>query len=427
MFSAMNVLALFAIPFVGLASAKTVSLDMVIGNRVISPDGYSRPTVLAGGTFPGPLIKGDKGDQFQLNVINSLSDPRMLRSTSIHWHGIFQNRTNFADGAAFVTQCPIAANDSFLYDFPVNGQAGTYWYHSHLSTQYCDGLRGPFVVYDPADPYVNMYDIDDESTIITLADWYHRPALEWDENTPSPKAEATLINGKGRCVDYKCDATAPLSVINVIPGKRYRFRVIGLSCDPSFNFAIDKHSLTIIEADGEYTAPLVVDSVVIHAGQRYSVIMTANQPVGNYWIRADPDVRGFPGFDRGRNSAILRYQGALVADPTTTYSSTRPMKETNLRALINPKSPGSPVLGGADVTINLAHAFNFQTLRFEVNGVTYKDPKMPVLLQILSGSFTAQELLPKGSVYTLPPNSVIEISMPGSSAVTGGPVSLPDG
>ena len=41
------------------------------------------------------------------------------------------------------------------------GPAGTYWYHSHLSTQYCDGLRGPFVVYDPNDPLLSLYDVDD--------------------------------------------------------------------------------------------------------------------------------------------------------------------------------------------------------------------------------------------------------------------------
>ena len=28
-------------------------------------------------------------------------------------------------------------------------------------TQYCDGLRGPFVIYDPEDPYLGMYDVDD--------------------------------------------------------------------------------------------------------------------------------------------------------------------------------------------------------------------------------------------------------------------------
>lgn len=42
---------------------------------------------------------------------------------------------------------------------------GTYWYHSHLSTQYCDGLRGPFVVYDPNDPQASLYDFDDGKDI----------------------------------------------------------------------------------------------------------------------------------------------------------------------------------------------------------------------------------------------------------------------
>lgn len=67
---------------------------------------------------------------------------------------------------------------------------GTYWYHSHYRAQYCDGLRGALVIYDPNDPHRRLYDIDNgeigtlfstgsansflvESTVITLADWYH--------------------------------------------------------------------------------------------------------------------------------------------------------------------------------------------------------------------------------------------------------------
>ena len=38
---------------------------------------------------------------------------------------------------------------------------GTYWYHSHFQNQYCDGLRGAMVVYDPEDPHRRLYDIDD--------------------------------------------------------------------------------------------------------------------------------------------------------------------------------------------------------------------------------------------------------------------------
>jgi iron transport multicopper oxidase len=79
---------------------------------------------------------------------------------SQHWHGIFQQTTNWADGASFVTQCPITPKRSFLYKFSVPKQAGTFWWHSHLSMQYCDGLRGPMVVYDPDDPHMALYDVD---------------------------------------------------------------------------------------------------------------------------------------------------------------------------------------------------------------------------------------------------------------------------
>ena len=60
-----------------------------------------------------------------------------------------------------MNQCPIATGNSFLYDFTVPDQAGTFWYHSHLATQYCDGLRGPLVVYDRHDPHADLYDVDD--------------------------------------------------------------------------------------------------------------------------------------------------------------------------------------------------------------------------------------------------------------------------
>lgn len=170
---AASVLALSIFFEAALAACIGPIADIPIVNKRIAPDGFSRSTVLADGTFPGPLIKGYKGDRFLLNIHDRLTDDTMLRSTSIHWHGIFQKRTSWADGPSFVTQCPIAANHSFLYDFEAPKQTGTYWYHSHLSTQYCDGLRGPLVIYDLFDPQRHLYDIDDESTVITLADWYH--------------------------------------------------------------------------------------------------------------------------------------------------------------------------------------------------------------------------------------------------------------
>ncbi|KAK7443258.1 laccase, multicopper oxidase, benzenediol:oxygen oxidorectuctase [Stygiomarasmius scandens] len=386
--------------------------DLVISSEEVSPDGFNRTAALAGGTVIGPLIVGNKGDNFQINVVNQLDDDTMLKTTSIHWHGIFQDRgSNWADGPAFINQCPVASGNSFLYNFDVPDQAGTFWYHSHLSTQYCDGLRGPMVLYDPNDPYADLYDVDDESTVITLADWYHAKA----ETLTFPAPDSTLINGLGR---FDGGNATELAVITVQQGKRYRMRLINLACDPNFTFSIDNHTMTVIEADGVNHEQLVVDQIQIFVAQRYSFILNANQSIDNYWIRANPNT-GTSGFSGGINSAILRYVGADEnSEPgTPEVTSTNPLVEANLVPLENPGAPGQPEIGGVDLALNLD--LTFTGTNFEINGVEFVPPTVPVLLQILSGAQSANDLLPTGSVYNLPLNSTIEISMP--AGVVGGP------
>ncbi|KAJ6566436.1 laccase [Mycena capillaripes] len=392
------------------AIGPTASVEVY--NKAISPDGYKRTAVLADGTFPGPLITGKKGDRFRLNIVNKLEEEDMLTDTSIHWHGLFQKGTNYMDGPAYINQCPITTGHSFLYDFHVPDQAGTFWYHSHLSTQYCDGLRGAMVVYDSNDPAKNMYDVDDESTVITLADWYHYNSFHAPKaQTPFPNS--TLINGLGR---YENGPLSDLAVINVSYGKRYRFRLVSISCEPAFMFSVDQHSMTIIEVDGVNHQPLVVDALEIFAGQRYSFVLTANQRVSNYWIRSQPTQQGqYQGFANGTNSAILRYAGAPKDEPSSRSVIKTPLVETALHPLVPSPAPGKRFAGGADVNLRLNITFNTTGGAYAINGATFVPPNVPVLLQILSGAHKAQELLPKGSVYALPPNKVVEVSIPGGS------------
>ncbi|KAH8798498.1 laccase [Flagelloscypha sp. PMI_526] len=386
-------------------------------------------------TVIGPLIRGNKGDTFQLNVVNNLNSTNMRKSTSIHWHGIFQDGgQEWADGPAFVTQCPIAPQKSFQYQFREPNQAGTFWYHSHLSTQYCDGGRGPFVIYDPQDAYASLYDVDDESTVITIADWYHTYAIDVAlVGVP----DSALINGLGRYAGTGGTASA-LAVVSVTQGKRYRLRVINIACDPNYRFSIDGHpELTVIEADGVETVQVKADAVDLFVGQRYSIILNANKTVGNYWIRAGP--AGATAFPGGINSAILRYAGAPIADPTTSPNNiTNLLKEQSLIPRVSPGAPGPPVRGGTGVkVVNLAFAFNANgDLRFTINNVTWApyvddfiespypltESTVPVLLQILSGSKTAAELLPAGSFIEITQGDIVEINLPVPNiAAIGGP------
>ncbi|KAK7461092.1 laccase 13 variant 1 [Stygiomarasmius scandens] len=284
-----------------------------------------------------------------------------------------------------------------------------------VASQHCDGLRGPFVIYDKEDPYKYLYDVDDESTIITLSDWYHLPSPSYG-STPVP--DSTLINGLGR---YEGGPNSTLAIVKVEYGKRYRFRLISMSCNPSYTFSIDGHMFTIIEADGEYTEPLLVDSLEVLAGQRYSFILNATMPASHYWIRANPSV-GTTGFRNGLNSAILRYVGAPGAgvppELSINATSLKPMMEMDLHPLYNPRPPGEPSIDGADVDLTLTLGYDNKTEKFTVNGQSMAAPSVPVLLQILNGNTPPIDEV--AAIYTLPANKTIQITFEADN-VPGGP------
>jgi hypothetical protein len=66
------------------------------------------------------------------------------------------------------------------------------------------------------------------------------------------------------------------------------FRLVNLSCFTFLNVTLDGHKFTVIEADGVEHQPHEVDSLVIFVGQRYSIIVKADQPITNYCERLFP-------------------------------------------------------------------------------------------------------------------------------------------
>ncbi|KAG7091761.1 hypothetical protein E1B28_008162 [Marasmius oreades] len=401
--------------------------SLVLANSVVNPDGYQRKGVTLNGSFIGPTITGKKDDQFKINVINLLNDPELERTTTIHWHGLTQDFTNWADGTASVTQCPISPNASFEYDFKAH-HAGTFWYHSHLSTQYCDGLRGAFIVYDDNDPNKHLYDVDDESTIISLNDWYHTIAKTISATTSFGIPDSGLVNGQGRAYRGVVTKNTKLAVITVQKGKRYRFRVINMACDSMYKFFIDQHDLDIIEVDGTSHNKLTVDNARIYAGQRYSFVLNANKPVGNYWIRSKPNAGLEQSFINGMNSAILRYEGAPDEEPAEQNEDDiilrNPLKEQKLTPLEQIPVPGEPRPGGVDYALHVQWGFNESVPNFLANGIELSSPPSPVLLQILSGVTNPADLLPSGTVYALPMNASIEISFSGGILAIEHPIHL---
>ncbi|KAK7045862.1 laccase, multicopper oxidase, benzenediol:oxygen oxidorectuctase [Paramarasmius palmivorus] len=105
------------------------------------------------------------------------------------------------------------------------------------ATQYCDGLRGPLIVYDEDDSHASLYDVDDESTVITLTDWYHEKAKTITSGATTPNS--TLINGLGR---YSAGNETTLAVVNVTQGTR---QVGNVSATPSYSMQINPWETTV--------------------------------------------------------------------------------------------------------------------------------------------------------------------------------------
>jgi laccase len=73
-------------------------------------------------------------------------------------------------------------------------------------------------------------------------------------------------------------------------------------------FKIAGHEFTVVAVDACYTKPYKTDVVVISAGQTADVLITANQPVGKYYMAARP-YNNQESFDNTTATAILEYIG----------------------------------------------------------------------------------------------------------------------
>ncbi|KAL8687071.1 MAG: hypothetical protein Q9218_006657, partial [Villophora microphyllina] len=263
---------------VSSALAATVTYDFNISWVTAQPDSFRRPTIGINGQWPIPHITATVGDRVIVNVNNQLGN----QTTSLHFHGLYMNGTTHMDGPVGVSQCSIPIGGSFVYDFHVK-QPGTYWYHSHDSGQYPDGLRGALVVSDPDSPYKDQYD---EELILTLSDWYHdqmpgliRHFISYANPTGAePVPDAALMND-----------TQNLS-INVKPGKTYMFRIVNMAAFAAQYLWFEGHTMRIIEVDGVYTETAEAKMIYLTPAQRYSVLITTkNDTSANFPIVGSMD------------------------------------------------------------------------------------------------------------------------------------------
>jgi FtsP/CotA-like multicopper oxidase with cupredoxin domain len=241
--------------------------------------------------------------------------------TGIHWHGIRQLNRATQDGVPGITECPLAPGDSKTYTFQAT-QFGTTWYHSHFSAQYGDGANGAIVIDGPAS---SNYDVD--LGPLPVSDWYYKTSWQFgiishnnlQAGGPPPPADTILINGTNKSPDGSKGAYSVTS--NLQKGKKYRLRLINPSADNSIRVSLDGHPFTVITSDLVPIKPFTTETLLISVGQRYDVIFTANQAVGNYWFRASAVGACASSNNNGNAKAIFSYSGAPSGEPSSSAFS----------------------------------------------------------------------------------------------------------
>lgn len=89
--------------------------------------------------------------------------------------------------------------------------------------------------------------------------------------------------------------------------------------DTHFRFSIDNHTLTVIAADLVPIQPYTTNTLSIGIGQRYDVIVEANQAAGNYWLRSIPQSSCSSTNENTLDiTGIFNYDSVDVATPTST-------------------------------------------------------------------------------------------------------------
>ncbi|KAI4672930.1 uncharacterized protein J4E78_001433 [Alternaria triticimaculans] len=276
---------------------------------IVAPDGVSRTAMAINGSIPGPTLIADWGDMVVVHVTNSLTTSN--NGTSIHFHGLWQKNTNDQDGVSSITQCPTAPGESMTYTWRAT-QHGSTWYHSHFALQAWQGVFGGIVINGPA-----TANYDEDLGMLFLNDWDHQTVDELylsAEMDGPPVLDNGLINGTNTFGDgghrYNVSFEA---------GTSYRIRLVNAAVDTHWKFMIDNHTMTVIASDLVPIEPYEATIVSIGMGQRYDVIVTADQGdvADNFWMRAIPQSACSENDNEDDIRGIV-YYGDSAGTPTTS-------------------------------------------------------------------------------------------------------------
>lgn len=327
-----------------LASATVHYHDFVVQATPVKRLCNTLSTITVNGQYPGPTLDVTEGDTLVIKVVN-----KAKYNVTIHWHGIRQMRTGWADGPEYITQCPIRPGGSYTYRFTIRGQEGTLWWHAHSSWLRATVYGALIIRPREGTPY--PFPKPHRETPIVLGEWWNRDPISVVRQATRTGAapnvsDAYTINGQPGDL-YNCSRQDTV-VVPISAGERHLLRVINAALNQELFFAVANHKFTVVGADASYLKPFTTNVIMLGPGQTTDVLITGDQSPGRYYMAARPyqSAQNAP-FDNTTTTAILQYTSA--ACPTKGSANAPP-----------PAFPSLPAFN--DTATVTAFARNFRSL-----------------------------------------------------------------
>lgn len=329
-----------------LANGETRSYQFIVQATPVKRLCKTRNAITVNGQFPGPTLEVNNGDTLVVEVVN-----RAQYNVTIHWHGVRQMRTGWADGPEFVTQCPIRPGQSYTYRFTIQGQEGTLWWHAHSSWLRAT-VYGALVIR-PGHGASYPFKKPTRETPILLGEWWNANPIDVvNEATRTGGApnvsDAYTINGQPGDL-YNCSSKETV-MVPVESGETNLLRVINSALNQELFFSVANHQLTVVGADASYLKPFTTSVIMLGPGQTTDVLITADQSPGQYYLaaRAYASAQGAP-FDNTTTTAILQYKSA----PCTSSKSTN----TGCATAAKPALPSLPAFNDTNAVTAFTRRF----------------------------------------------------------------------
>ncbi|PKI71551.1 L-ascorbate oxidase homolog [Punica granatum] len=348
----------------------------------ISPLGVPQQGILINGQFPGPNINSTTNNNVVVNVFNYLDEPFLLT-----WNGIQHRKNSWQDGT-LGTNCPIPPGQNFTFHFQVKDQIGSYFYYPTTAMHRAAGGFGGLRVNSRLLIPVPYPDPEDDYTVL-IGDWYSKSHSVLQTFVDSGRAlgrpDGVLINGQ---TGKGMGSDKPLFTMK--PGKTYKYRICNVGLKNSLNFRIQDHSMKLVEMEGSHTVQNMYDTLDVHVGQCYSVLVTADKEPKDYTMIASTR------FTKEVISAtgIISYVGSTgkASSPLPlapegwawSLNQFRTFRWNLTASAARPNPQGSYHYGQINITrtiklVNSAHRDGGK-LRYAINGVSHVEPETPLKL-----------------------------------------------